>query len=200
MLNHTKAAILILAVLLAACGKSHVRPGHADADFDLASLRDGGVALEIDTAVTVTEFRRAYASAFGSGDSLASYLAHRLLDSLNLGNPLIPAQRSGGSSDESPPHLVRITNIAVGNATRELPKAIVPGYGENVKTPAGGGTSESCVVTFEVEVLEIATGTSRLAFSVTGTADVPLYAYKTALREAVNAAARRTVWHLRGDE
>src|SRR5690606_35528842 len=83
-----------IAALLAACGKSHVRPGHADPDFDLAALRSGGVALEIDTTVSVTDFRRAFAVAFGSGDSLASHLAARILDSLNRGDPKIPAVRA----------------------------------------------------------------------------------------------------------
>jgi hypothetical protein len=201
--------VLSVALFLAACGKSTVRPVLADPGFELASLRTGTAALIVDGDVRVEGFHDAFASRFGSGDSLAAFIAAELLDSLNGGKPVIVASIAPALN---PRFVIHVRNLIVERRARELPATILPTGGQQAMAPAGGGTSESCAVTFDVEVWEQdsagvasenipegASGVRRLVFSVTGLADVPLYAYKTALVEAVNMAARRTARHLRGE-
>jgi hypothetical protein len=200
---------VVAALFLTACGKSTVRPVLADPGFEIASLRAGTSALIVDGDVRVAGFEDAFADRFGTGDSLASYLAARLLDSLNGGNPAIAAATA---PTLNPRFVIHVRNIVVDRRTRELPAVILPSGSQNSMEPAGGGTSQSCIVTFDVDVWEQeaaavvsdsfpegSAGVRRLVFSVTGVADVPLYAYKTALVEAVTVAARRTARHLRGE-
>lgn len=202
-------AAVSAALFLSACGKSTVRPVLADPGFELASLRSGTAALIMDRDARVEGFHDAFASRFGSGDSLAAFIAAELLDSLNGGKPVIAAAAAPALN---PRFVIHVRNIIVERRTRELPATILPTGGQQAMAPAGGGTSESCAVTFEVEVWEQdsvrvasdsipegSAGMRRLVFSVTGLADVPLYAYKTALVEAVDMAARRTARHLRGE-
>jgi hypothetical protein len=198
--------ILMIAALLSACGKSTVKPGHTDPGFSLENLREGRTALIVDGNVRLAGFEAAFASRFGTGDSLATYLSARILDSLNSGNPAITALAAPAMN---PRHIIHVRNIVVDQHTREIPTAVLPSGGPSRMEPAGGGSSKSCVVTLDVEVWETAaegtqppdsaSGFRRLSFTVTGQADVPLFAYKAALVEAVNAAARRTAWHLRGE-
>jgi hypothetical protein len=193
-------AAFSIAIIFAACGKSTVKPGHADPDFALASLRADTSMLIVSANVQVAGFEKAFANRFATGDALAAYLAQRILDSLNAGDPKVPA--IGITSTRTARFRIQVADIAVGKAMRELPVLVLPSTGENALAPAGGGTSESCTVTFNVEVWEADSTreeTRRLSFTVTGRSDVVLYAYKSALVEALNAAARRTAWHLRGD-
>jgi hypothetical protein len=185
------------AVLLAGCGKSHVRSGTSSPDFDRAALRSG-LVIEVDTTVALNGFHRSFADAYGSGRAFASGIARRVADSLNGGTPRIPARLATDTGAiPGTPYRLRLRNFAVDATARELPTMILPTYGANTKAPAGGGTSKGCAISLDVEILE--GDATRLSFSVTGTADVPLFAYKTALREAAYAAARRTAWHLRGE-
>jgi hypothetical protein len=212
-------ALLCAAAFLAACGKATVRPGVPDPAFSLESLRSGSSGLVVSGDVRVTEFKKSFKAVFGTGDSLAAYLSARILDSLNRGLPRIEAYAlppslfpfPGDTAAAAPPaapvprpavptHVLRIRNLAVEKSTRELPVMLLPSDPQNMMQ-AGGGKSEGCTVSFDVEIWETA-GPGLLAprytFSVTGRADVPLYAYKSALKEAVNAAARGTARHLRG--
>jgi hypothetical protein len=69
--------------------------------------------------------------------------------------------------------------------------------------PGGGGENESCIVRFDVEVWERFSddGTvgvaRRAAFTVTGKAPVVLFAYRSALDEAIATALNGTLGALR---
>lgn len=220
-------AAMLGAVLLTGCGKATVHPGPVDAGFSLASLRADTTSVIVEGEVRVTEFEKSFEDVFGSGDSLAAAIEARLLDSLNRGVPALPARAGSpelaglfaaqgegfdpvdeaaqpATPETAPRYILRIRNVTVGNALKEIPSAVLPSGTANSMAPAGGGTSESCVVAFDVEVWENSKeeGTAlnmrrRAAFSVTGKADVLLYAYKSALEEAVAAAVRGTAKHLR---
>jgi hypothetical protein len=206
----------IAASLLAACSKSTVRPGFSDPGFSLDSLRSGSSGLVVSGNARVAGFQKSFDALFGTGDSLAAWLSARILDSLNQGRtpiaayalpafmipfpgdvPVAPPQ-SPMPRPAVPSYVIRIRNIAVEKILNEVPSTLLPSGSQIGMVPAGGGTSEACVVSFDGEVWETATMTMRHSFSVTARADVTLYAYKTALRGAVKAAARRTAWHLRG--
>ena len=214
------SALLVASVgLFAACGKATVKPGHAAAGFSVASLRAGSSALIVDARPTLSDltpsYQSAFADRFGDGDSLASYLAARLLDSLNGGTPAVPAALAPALN---PRHILHVRDLVIARTTREVPKATLPSGAQSSPQmePAGGGTSEGWSVTFTVDVWETsgilgeaedepgvaapdsAAGKLRFSFAVTGQADVPLYAYKSALTEALNVAANAAVRHLRG--
>lgn len=198
----------LCASLFAACAKSTIKPGHTDPGFSLETLRTDTVSLSVSRNVEITAFEKSFAGSFASGDSLALYLSQRILDSLNHGEPQVPARAASETTPEkTAPFQVRVSNITIGNFTRELPTMVLPTAGDNSMAPAGGGTSEYCTVAFDVEVWEAdpvlggsVQDSLRASFGVSAQAQVVLYAYKTALIEAVNAAARRAAWQLRGNK
>lgn len=213
-------ALAASTLLLAACGKATVKSGMAREGFVLTDLQSGISAVIVDAGITPqnlsTPYRKALAERFGDGDSLSSHLAARLIDSLNGGTPRVTAV---GAPGLNPRHIIHIRELTVSRVTREVPTALLPTGGQQSMQAAGGGASESWAVSFEVDVWrptgllgnaaedtsaetasvpDSATSVREYSFSVTGRADVPLYAYKTALVEAVNAAAAEAARHLRG--
>jgi hypothetical protein len=60
----------------------------------------------------------------------------------------------------------------------------------------GGGTSETCHSTFDVDVWEPATLKKVSSFHVTGSAPVFLFAYQTTLISAVNQSADHLVAYI----
>jgi hypothetical protein len=222
------ARFLILAftatLFLSACGKATVKPMAVNEGFALSSLQSGINAVIVDTEVGFIDltpsYQNAFSKQFGSTDSLSSYLAARLIDSLNAGAPKLHAVAAPALN---PRHILHIRNLVLERGTRELPTALLPsGSGQSMQA-AGGGTSEGWTIAFEVDVWrptgvlwssdtggelsdiggalsvpDSASGLMEYSFTVNGQADVPLYAYKTALVEAVNAAVTKTARHLRG--
>lgn len=210
-------AVTVSTLVLAACGKATVRSGEAREGFSLTDLQSGISAVIVDAAVERADltapYRDAFTERFGDSDSLSTYLTARLVDSLNNGTPRLAAVSAPGLN---PRHIIHVRELTVSRVTREVPTALLPTGGQQSMQVAGGGTSESWAVSFEVDVWrpvgvvteesesgdvnvpDSATSVREYSFSVTGRADVPLYAYKTALVEAVNAAATEVARHLRG--
>lgn len=214
----TFCATLCATFFLAACGKATVQTGTARAGFTLTDLQSGMSAVIVDAVLIrndlTTSYEEALAERFGHDDSLSSYLTARLIDSLNGGTPRVAAVSAPGLN---PRHIIHVRDLVVARVARAVPTALLPTGGQQNMQSAGGGTSESWAVAFEVEVWrptgvfvhtgeetdegtrvpDSTTGVREYSFSVTGRADVPLYAYKTALVEAVNAAATEAARHLR---
>jgi|GEM_PF-4291655 len=228
---------LVASLLLVACGKAMVKPGATAEGFTLATLRAGTSAVIVDADVATSNLTPSYQEAFnvrfGTGDSLSSYLAALLLDSLNRGTPKVPAVVAPALN---PRYILIVRDLSLARGTRELPSALLPTGAQQGMQAAGGGTSESWTFSFVVNVWETAgrsfdvddadsgqgvaaprgadstgavedvspaadtlNGLLRYSFSVSGVADVPLYAYKTALEEAVDAAVTKAARHLRGE-
>jgi hypothetical protein len=218
----------ILPMLLGGCGRGTVRPAAFAPGFSLASLSSAPSVLVVSEDVRVTEFKKSFSNAFGTGEILAAYISARVLDSLNGSIPKIATTPAASglarlfaehpndsllayvSTDSgafaTPAYVLRIRNVTVGNAFSEIPRVVLPTAAPNSMAPEGGGTNESCIVTFDVEIWEFRGGGNdggrelarRGTFGVTGRADVVVYAYKSALVEAVRAATRVTARHLRG--
>lgn len=96
-------------------------------------------------------------------------------------------------------YIVRVTNLRIARTTRTLPVSNLPSGMQPGVEPAGGGTSEGCEATFDLEIRDNASGALRARYHVTGQADVPLHAYQVALREAVQATVRAGTRLLRTD-
>lgn len=215
--------LLTAAVLFCGCGKAMVKPGERADGFSLKALRAAPVALFVDPDVSLPDltppFAAAFADRFGSPDSFSSYLAARMLDSLNHGKPPIQAALA---PTPWPRHMVVVRELALRQDEREVPMALLPTGGQQSLQSAGGGTSRSWTLSFLVNVWEVSgripdedgsghydhegpgladttDGLLRHSFEVTATAEVPLYAYKTALDEAVRVAANKAVRYLRND-
>ncbi len=212
-------SLVLPALLLAGCGKATIQTGTAREGFTLTDLQSGISAVIVDAGVIAkdltTPYQNALTERFGHDDSLSSYLTARLIDSLNGSLPRVAAVNAPGLN---PRHILHIRDLTVARVTREVPTALLPTGGQQGMQAAGGGTSESWAFAFEVDVWrptgvfvhagedsdedarvpDSTTGTREYSFSVTGRADIPLYAYKTALVEAVNAAATEAARHLKG--
>lgn len=214
---------LLPALLLAGCGKGTVRPETVAPGFTPSQLRDGTLWIMVDTAVVVDGMEDTFDDVFGSGAGLAAFLGSALRDSLARGLPAFDAQPApavveaehavvdtvdahperGAVADVLPTHnaghIARLTNLRIARTTRTLPTANLPSGTQPGVEPAGGGTSEGCELVFDLELRDNGTGALRARYRVTGQADVPLHAYRTALREAVQASVRASVRLLRAD-
>ena len=217
----TLSCMLLFGLLVTGCGKGTVRPETIDPGFTPAQLREGTLWIAVDTAVSVDGMESAFVEEFGSGAELAAFLGSALRDSLARGLPAIDAQpipedvpaehvdtvdraaerRAVAETLSGHPtsHIARVTNLRIARTTRTLPTANLPSGVQRGVEPAGGGTSEGCEFTYDLELRDNATGALRARYRVTGQADVPLHAYRTALRESVLAAVRASVRTLRAD-
>lgn len=215
------ALVISSAVLFSACGKATVKPGTAADGFTLAALRTTSAAVIVDAEVATSNltpsYQEAFKARFGKGDSLSSYLAARLLDSLNRGTPKVPTVAAPALN---PRYILIVRDLMLARGVREVPSGLLPTGAQQGMQAAGGGTSESWTFSFVVNVWETAgrnpedddadsgrgvadlrgldstgavddvsaaadtlNGLLRYSFSVNGVADVPLYAYKTALED-----------------
>jgi len=208
------AAFAGAGLLLAACAAPNAISRVTPEPFARASLREAPVTL-LAPRIRVLEFRRAVDDAYGSPDSLAATLARALRDSLGGGSPPVAARLAAADVPDSVEladapdaleaaraagsrHVLRLRRLVVTHALRELPVIATPGQGEGYAR-SGGGTSESCVVTFEVEIWDVqGVPARRHAFVVTESSEILLWAYRSALKNAVNRAVRAAAAHLRG--
>src|SRR5690606_33144414 len=146
-------AALIPASLLAGCGKATVQTGLSRPGFALAALQSGTSAVIVDAGVALRDltpsYRNALTERFGADDSLSSYLAARLIDSLNIGTPRVAAVAAPGLN---PRHIIHVRELIVTRSTREVPTTLLPTGGQQGMQAAGGGTSEAWAVSFEVDV------------------------------------------------
>ena len=180
------AFLLSLLLLVTGCSRSTVSTRFKAPEFALADLRTSPSLLVVSPEVRVNAFKKSYRSVFPDTASLSTRLTRKILDSLKLEKPLA-----------SPPkYVIYVRTVTIGDSLTQLPSGILPGVTGGME-PAGGGTSTSCLVTLDMEILDPA-GTSRYAFTVRTQADVLLYAYKTALLTALDAAAHKAAAHLRG--
>ncbi len=217
--------MIAMAALFTGCGKATVRPLATDPGFTMALLRQDSAALNVSEHVQVNEFNKPFDEFFGSGSALAARLSARLLDSLNHGTPSLSVRSStpavaalwpkdsaaAGTAedletawqDQAPKFILRIHNLTVGNHREAIPATMIPSGPQGGMAPATGGENVACMVTFDVEVWEkmnedgLAGLTRRAAFTVTGKANVVLFANKMALEEAISAAVRGTLAQLR---
>jgi hypothetical protein len=218
----------LLSTALTGCGKGTVQEQWSDPGFSSASFREDTALLVVSGPVQVVEFKQTFREAFASESDLLAHLAARLLDSLNHGTPAIPV-RTGGSEtgnlfgngsaessaqtalgmtaanweNDSAHYVIRIRNITVGNAHDSIPVTLIPAGPQGEMVPGGGGETESCVVSFALEVWEkfdedgTVGRTRRAAFTVSGKAPVVLFAYRSALDEAFATALNGTLGALR---
>jgi hypothetical protein len=180
-------AFALLCGALFGCSRSTVSTGFNAPEFSLARLRSEPSLLVVSPEVRVTGFRKTYAALFRDDSALASRISRKLLDSLRGEIRL---------ESTSPEYRIFVRTVTIGDSATDLPRGILPGVTGGME-PAGGGQRKSCVVSFEVEIRD-ARGARVYAFTTQAQADLPLYAYKTTLRNALDAAARKTAAHLSG--
>jgi hypothetical protein len=211
--------IAFVLLVLTACGGrySSVAPIGGE-PFERENLRSASSVLVVSSGAEATAYGSAVRKLYGSVDSLPGVLARALADSLNGGTPAVPVRLAGLPAvpdsmdlnaypgfdslalETGARYILRLRRVGVSNALRQLPTVTVPSGYNDTYSPSGGGTSESCVVTFEVEIWETEGAFSRRhVFVVTGRSDLFLWAYKSAVRETVRRAVATAAQHLRGD-
>lgn len=219
MIRHL-AALFAAGLMLggfAACAVPHAVSVRTDAAFPRENLRKTPSLLVVSRDARVTAFKSEFSAVYGRPDSLSAFLARALTDSLNKGTPAVPVRRAAWSApadsvgltlipgpdsavlETGARYVLRVRDITVANSVRELPIVTTPGVGEGYMRN-GGGSSESCVVSFEVEIWDAEGALARRhAFVVTGRSEVFLWAYESALKKAVRYALQGAVAHLRGN-
>jgi hypothetical protein len=193
-------SVLFAAMCLGGCSRSLVTAQFQSADFSLDAVRAGRSLLVVAPNVEVMAFQKSYATLFKNSDSLAARVSRKILDSLRLdsvisANALPDTALQGALDVRGIQYVLYVRRIVIGDSLAEIPEMTLPGVGG--MAPSGGGTSRKCIAVFEVEVLDAKL--NRLhAFKVQTKADIALYAYKTAVLKALDAAARKTAAHLSG--
>jgi hypothetical protein len=194
------AWVLVLG-MLAGCGRSTVSTRFNAPEFSLAELRDAPSLLVVAPEVRLRAYHKPYRALFGDSSALSERISRKMLDSLKLRMPVSAAPAATDSAlrallaSTGSRHVIVVRSAAIEDTARENPDVLLPGIGG--MQPAGRGTSHGCVVTLEVEILDAAL-TRRYAFTARARSEVVLYAYKTALAKAVDAAALRAASHLSG--
>ena len=191
-------------LLLGGCSRSLVQTQFIAPEFALSDLRSGPSLLVVSPEVHVNAFKKPYRALFKDSVALPTRLSQKILDSLKVGVSVTAIQAGVPVSDSAlqasllssgSKYVVFVRSVTIEDSLTEIPRGQLPGM--NGMEPSGGGTSKSCIVVLDVEILD-STLTKQYAFVVRSSADVALYAYKTALLNAVDAAARKTAWHLSG--
>ncbi len=90
-------------------------------------------------------------------------------------------------------YLVFVKNILINNSFRFTPGMMVPAPGGGMMM-TGGGSQTYCYFSYDVEIWDAATATRRHTFNTKGVASVFLFAFKTALENAVASS----IYHLMG--
>lgn len=207
-MNHPlKPLLLCLLVLtgfslatLTGCSRATVSPGARAPEFSLADLGTGKSLLFVQPEIRITGFSKPYHSLFPDSTALAGRISRAILDSVRIA--LVPAVTASDSglrallSSTGATHVIWIKTVTIGDTVKKASETSLPEIGGSVK-PVQGGVGKACVVRFEVEVHDAA-GRPLYAFTVRADADVPLYAYKTALKNALDAASNKTARHLAG--
>lgn len=201
-MKHLLACLLCLLGLsaLAGCSRATVSPGAKAPEFSLADLGTGKSLLVVRPEVRVTGFSKPYHALFPDSTALAARISHAILDSVKI--PLVAAPVGSDSalralaSSTGAAHVIFIKTVTIGDTLKKAQETSLPEIGGSV-TPVQGGVGKACVVLLGVEIQDAA-GKPEYAFTVRADADVPLYAYKTALTNALDAASKKTALHLAG--
>lgn len=204
-MNRAKLLFLSVSVFvlggLTACGRSTVSTRFSAPEFSLAALREAPSLLIVEPGVRVHAYRKPYHALFPDTAAFSGRVSRRMLDSLKARISVAPASPMPDSALRTllaatgSKHVVRVYAVSIEDTARENPDVLLPGIGG--MQPAGRGISHGCVVTLEVEILDAALA-RRYAFTARSRSEVVLYAYKTALASAVDAAARKAAAHLAG--
>ena len=191
------AAIL----LLTGCSRSTVSTRFNTPEFTVANLQTASSVLLISPDVHVHGFKKTYRALFKDTAALSTRISRKILDSLQLGAPVISASGKADSAlkirlDETgAKYVIYLHTVTIEDTVELKEDLLLPGV--NGLQPSRGGISKSCLVTFDVDILDRALA-KQYSFRVHTKTDVLLYAYKTALLTSLDAAARKTVVHLEG--
>ena len=199
---------LLAAAGLAGCSRSTVSTRFQAPEFSLAELRAAPSLLVVSPKVRVDAFNKSYGALFKDTTQLSMRLSRKILDSLKLGAAVAVAPAGMAATDSAlrgqlvstgSTYVIRVSSVTIADSVLEIPDILLPGPGSGTMQPTRGGQGKACIVTLNVEILDAALR-ERQVFTVRSQADVPLYAYKTALLNALDGAARRTAFHLVNDK
>jgi hypothetical protein len=181
--------LLLVPLVFTGCSRSTVATHFKAPEFTLAELRTAPLVLVVAPEVRVKAFKKSYAALFNDTASLSARVSRKILDSLKL--DVAPDSASSGAA-----YRIHVRSVTIADTTQEMQEVLLPGPTGDMQ-PSRGGILKFCLVTLEVEIVD-STETKRYAFRVHTKAEVPLYAYKTALLNALDAASRKVAVHLEG--
>lgn len=184
--------------------------------FAITQLKGSNVRLYVTPVVDVLEFQNSFRSEYGSRSKFDSLLTSRVKDiltkvattSIDSSNETekifldksLPEEKVENAKEvfesANENYFIGIKEIVISNSIKTNPINISPSTtistpGGNVTVggmPSGGGTSESCVVSVQVEVWSVKERKRLTEFTAVGQSGVTFFAYGTALKNAVNEA------------
>ena len=203
----------LFAILFTACAAGYIRIGPSSPDFSIGEIKTAKSILLVSEKAEVKQFKKSFARAFGSGSSLSGYLSKALADSLNaipgvsvsVGPAGISDSLAGDSVSKSATffegvearYALNVKNILIYNSTQYTPGIMAPSGPGGSMVVTGGGISTSCVVSYDVEIWDVPSMTRMALFQATGTAQVFMFFYRTALENAVESSLRHFVAYVR---
>lgn len=184
--------------------------------FSITQLKGSNVRLYVTPVVDVLEFQNSFRNEYGSRSKFDSLLTSRVKDILtNIATTSIDTSNETEKIffDKSLPeekaekakavfesanenYFIGIKEIVISNSIKNdpinySPSTTISTPGGKVSVggmPSGGGMSESCVVSVQVEVWSVKDRKRLTEFTAVGQSGVTFFAYGTALKNAVNEA------------
>ena len=187
--------LILASLLLSACSRSTVATNHTSAEFSLEELKQSSSLLVVSPEVKLEAFRKPYRQVFKDSGTLNARIVRKLTDSLKIKVVLQgPPDSTVDPTDAK--YRIRVVSLIISDSTLEAPRVLLPS-GTGTMQPVGGGSSKSCIVRIQVDIENLA-GDVVHSFTVKTVTEVPLYAYKSALTNAIDAAVTRVARHLGG--
>lgn len=206
------------------CSQRFINVNYSGNGFSVNELKSAKVALVASEKVTVLEFRKAYDKKFQDSDSCRKYISGKIVESINKDIPEInvsgvDAEYSNvfdidnlnaealakvdmffKSSDSK--YVINIKNIVVSNAFTANPAPVMVAASGTTGAATGGmvmggGTSESCVISYDVEVWDSKTREKKLSFNNRGESKVSFFAYGKALNNAFENSFQHLIGYLK---
>ncbi|MDB5050203.1 MAG: hypothetical protein JWO30_3274 [Fibrobacteres bacterium] len=207
------------------CSQRFINVNYSGNGFSVNELKSSKVALVASEKVTVLEFRKAYDKKFQDSDSCRKFISGKIVESINKGIPEINvsgvdaeysnvfdidnlnaealAKVDGFFKSTDSKYVINIKNIIVSNAFIANPATMMAAPpGTNGAVSGGmvmgtGGTTESCVISYDVEIWDSKTREKKLSFNNRGESKVSFFAYGKALNNAFENSFQHLIGYLK---
>jgi hypothetical protein len=188
--------LLLASVLLGGCAP-YVR-SQLQSGFSVQEVGKGGTAVMVTTEPTLLEFRKSYASAFGTGDSLSRAVSNRIAGHLGAGS------RAVAMDDRAAAALATLKDTTQAERNAAFLKGLGSRYllhvngividEKSISTPQGNALN--CIILYKADVWDTESGLKRASFEVDGDAGVLFLAFEAALLTAINETSDRLAAYL----
>jgi len=192
------AALLLSLAFLTGCAGPYITAITARNDFSVKDVAKARSAVLTTPVPVITAFNMSYDNAYGTGDSLSRAIsqgiAREVGDSVMKAVPSSPENETfmtALQSDETAPYAPARAFLA-GLNVQYLVHVRAVNVTQRFVYNYNGSSQTICMVILNVEIWSTDTPRKLVAFTTTGESSVFMFAFQTALKNAVNNAAVRT--------